>query len=93
MPLACQLVQIGHACLEAGSRFQPIPLNCHLVILEVASSDQLLDAMARTQERGITVACFYEPDFPIGHTAACTEPVYSEGRRYFKRYKMWRQKN
>jgi hypothetical protein len=88
--LACQLVQVGHACLEAGRRFEGLPPHCHLVLLEVASSGLLLDAVVRTQQQGIAVECFYEPDFPAGYTAACTEPVYREHRGYFKRYRMWR---
>ena len=90
MPMANQLVQIGHACLEAGNRFDQPEHPCSLVLLSVECEEQLMRAVEFVEQRGIEVYTFYEPDFPHGCTAACTEPVAGEERRCFRKFRLWR---
>jgi hypothetical protein len=89
IPLADQIVQVGHACLEAGNRFEQ-PLNpCNLVVLSVPSERHLHEAVARIRFAGIECLVFYEPDEAMGYTAACTQPVRPNYRRVFKRFSLW----
>jgi hypothetical protein len=90
IPLADQIVQVGHACLEAGRRFAQPAEPCHLVLLSVQSKRQLHDAVARAELAGIRCVVFSEPDDELGDTAACTEPVLASGRRVFRRFALWR---
>ncbi len=90
MPLADQIVQVGHACLEAGRRFAQPAEPCHLVLLSVQSVRHLHDAVARAEEAGIRCVVFSEPDDDLSDTAACTEPVLAGGRRLFRRFPLWR---
>jgi hypothetical protein len=34
---------------------------------------------------------FFEPNYDMGHTAICTEPIYNEQRKLFKKFKLWKQ--
>ncbi len=89
LPLADQLVQAGHACLEAGREFAPPGPPCHLVMLSVPSRAALHAALARLALAGIRSTLFHEPDRDLGTTAACTEPVSGPHRRLFRRYPLW----
>ncbi len=89
MPLANQLVQIGHACLEAGHQFSWPAQSCHMVLFAVASEEQLIRAVEYIEQQGIRVHVFYESDFPQGYTAACTEPVSNERRHLFRKFRLW----
>jgi hypothetical protein len=90
MPYANQLVQVGHACLEAGRRFAQPDYPCHLVLFAVASEDKLMRAVEFIQGQGIRMCTFYEVDFPRGYTAACSEPVSGRGRDLFRKFRLWR---
>ncbi len=90
MPHANQLVQVGHACLEAGSRFAQPAQSCHLVLFAVASEEHLMHAVESAEQQGIRMLAFYESDFPQGYTAACSEPVNAESRHMFKKFHLWR---
>jgi len=89
--LAAQLVQVGHACLEAGQRFEQPAQPCHLVLCGVSSEEQLARVVEQLEQQEVRVFLFYEPDFPRGYTAACTEPVCGERRRIFRRFRLWRE--
>ncbi len=41
---ADQIVQVGHACIEAGKRFQ-YPENTHLILFEVKSQQKLVETV------------------------------------------------
>lgn len=83
------MVQVAHACLEAGRDFGP-PNGAHLVLLTVESEAALLRAVERVQQEGIDIRTFYEPHFPRGFTAACTAPLCGEARRVFRRFALWK---
>ena len=90
IPLADQIVQVGHVCLEAGRRFVQLEESCHLVLLAVPSEPGLCAAVARAEAAGVRCEAFYEPDDEMGYTAACTEPLKLCDRRLFRRYPLWR---
>lgn len=90
MPLADQLVQVGHVCLEAGHQFAQPPAPCHMALIGVPSKEALLDAVAQMMMAGMRCAVFYEPDDAWGYTAVCTEPVIGDARRLFKRFSLWK---
>ncbi len=89
IPLAQQIVQVGHACLEAGRRFEWPEEPCHLVVLRVATLADLQTAVEWANLAGIQLALFDEPDNGLGLTAACTEPLNAPFRRLFRNYSLW----
>jgi len=88
MPLPDQIVQIGHACLAAGRRFQPDD-TCHLVVLTVRDQIELAQMIDRLAAINVRCAAFYEPDDDLGLTAICTEPISDQRRRFFRHYPLW----
>jgi hypothetical protein len=90
IPLVDQIVQVGHACLEAGRAFEQ-PSNGNMVVLSVKTEEQLLRTVATTEQAGLKWALFYEPDDQMGHTAACSAPVAGpDARRLFRKFELWR---
>lgn len=89
IPLADQLVQVGHVCLESGNRFEQPTNPSHLVLLSVSSEQQLYDAVAKIELAGIRYEIFYEPDDDMRYTAACTEPISSKHRHIFRKFSIW----
>ena len=92
IPIADQIVQVGHVCLEAGRRYMGSGATPNLVLLGVACERQLLDALGRLDARGIGYAVFHEPDDQMGYTAACTEPLSAERGAEFRRMRLWKEK-
>lgn len=89
IPLADQIVQVGHACLEAGHQFEQPKAPCNLILLSVSSEKQLQLVVEQAELVGIRCAVFHEPDDSLGLTAACTEPITSGIRRMFRRFPLW----
>ena len=89
IPLANQIVQVGHACLEAGFQFQrPIEI-VNLVVIGIESETHLLATLERMSLRGIQFVVFHEPDDQMGFTAACTEPLTIAYTREFRKFPLW----
>jgi hypothetical protein len=93
IPLAQQVVQVSHACLEAGRRFDWPEEPCNLVVLAVPTQRDLQISVERACLAGIQIAVFDEPDDGLGITAACTEPLTDPLRRIFRRLPLWRESN
>lgn len=89
IPLADQVVQVGHACLEAAWRSGPPPEPCNLVVLALPSQAALQDALERLAAAGIAMVSFSEPDDDLGLTAACSAPISGRERAIFRRYRLW----
>ena len=89
IPLADQIVQVGHACLEAGFKYPKPDEIINLVLLTVISEKQLFDSLGKLDATGINYALFYEPDDQMGYTAACTEPLTAAHRYEFRRLSLW----
>jgi hypothetical protein len=89
IPLADQIVQAGHACLEAGFKYDRPDRIIHLVLLQVGSERQLRERLSRLDAAGIGYVPFHEPDDGMGCTAACTEPLAGLYRRVFHGMRLW----
>ena len=82
IPLADQIVQVGHACLEAGHAFDQPVEPCHLVLLAVPCQPSLCSAVAWAEAAGVRCKLFFEPDDE-------TEPVEPQRRRPLRRFPLW----
>lgn len=90
IPIADQIVQVGHACLEAGRRFGgPDSHVCNMVLMQIKSRGHLLKLAERAILGGVDLEIFYEPDDDMRETAFCTAPVGPEYRKIFKGQKLW----
>ncbi len=91
IPLEQQLVQVGHAALEAGFRFNAPREVASLIVLAVPDRAALLEASARLNDKGIEHELFFEPDFEMGHSALATRPLFKKAERYLMRkYPLYR---
>lgn len=88
IPIADQLVQTGHACLEAGYAF-PTKTKCNLVLLELEDLDHLQNTVELLQKKNIQFITFTEPDDNMGLTAICTEPIFGNRRKVLQKFKLW----
>lgn len=91
IPLEQQLVQTGHACLEAGKVFTQTGTS-NLVLLAARDEEQLHRMRYKTELAGISSVIFYEPDYATGYTAFCTEALgFDDIRRAaFRNYSLWK---
>jgi len=89
LPLAAQLVQAAHACLEAGSRYPLSSENPNIVLLAIPNEKHLHIFLGRLDAAGIRYVLFHEPDDCLGDTAACTEPLTADHRGTFQRVPLW----
>ena len=89
LPVADQIVQVGHACLEAGFKFRKAGETIHLVVICVESEIRLCTVIEKISLRGIQSVVFHEPDDEMGFTAACTEPLKALYRREFRDFRLW----
>lgn len=86
-----QLVQVGHAALEAGNRFPAARGGPAHLILLVTPNQVTLEATARALLRqGIDHHLFFEPDFGMGHSALATRPLYGAERKAMRKYPLYR---
>ena len=96
IPIADQIVQVGHVCALAASTFT-VPDRCRLVLLAVDNDAAIGEAVDRCQQHDIRSVTFYESDAvengqaPMGATATCTEPIPWSARRPLRRYRLWRE--
>lgn len=83
------MVQANHACFEMGMKVQNKPqIVCHMVLCLTINEEELDKLSTYLKGHGIAHHMFYEPDFETGHTAICTEPIYNEQRKLFKKFKL-----
>lgn len=87
------IVQIGHACYEAGKKFQDEHGISSLVLLSANSEAHLEEIAYELEDRGIDFYMFYEPDFgPMGYSAICTRPVTDRREQnFFRKWKLYKQ--
>lgn len=105
IPLADQLVQLGHACLEAGAAFYRPSVGtviqsdgqirhtrevASLVALQVPDQTALIAASKDLTNAGIRHEIFFEPDDAMGWTALTTEPISGKIRESLRKYKLWK---
>lgn len=87
IPIADQLCQVGHVCLEAGKVFSP-PNHTHIVVLAVKDESSLMKLSTRLEGEQIKFVNFYEPDDDMGITSIATEVLYDR-KEVFKRHRLW----
>lgn len=86
-----KIVQIGHACHEAGKRTQDKGLSS-LVLLAAENEQDLKNISEELDMKGIDHYTFLEPDFgPMGYTAICTRPIFEKReQRLFGKWKLYK---
>ncbi len=87
MTSAQKLVQSSHAAQQSGAKFG-CPDNCHMVVFEVKDQDELGKFCETAHGTGINYELFYEPDYNLGHTAVCTEPITGDLRLAFRKFQL-----
>jgi hypothetical protein len=85
---AQQLVQAAHATQESGAQFG-CPEHCHMVVCEVNGIEGLKKFCEVCGNAGIQYSLFYEPDYDLGYTSACTEPITGQERSHFRRFQLF----
>ncbi len=89
LPHTQKIVQIGHACYEAGKKFTDSCGISNLILLSARNEEDLLKIADNLEVSDINHTIFYEPDNEMGHSAICTEPITkSEQRALFRKYKL-----
>jgi hypothetical protein len=83
------MVQACHAAQESGAKFG-CPDSCHLVLCSVENTFELEKISYVCQENDIKFVTFYEPDDQMGDTAICTEPIWGEKRKAFRKFNTWK---
>lgn len=98
IPLADQMVQIGHVCHRAGVEYGEDVALASIVLVGVRNLDALCDAMAHLDRNMIAMVFVKESDpvepggEPMGITAACTEPLDPGQRAGLRRFECYRPK-
>lgn len=93
IPKEYQIVQACHACLEMGFSLPDSkkPQETSFLVLIGVKDEQDLNEKAEYLDRhGLLFSRFYEPDYNTGYTAICTEPIYGEQRKLFKKFKLFK---
>lgn len=85
-----RIVQVAHAAFEMGRDLgRPTEETLdNLVVLEVADSKELLKIGEFLEYNKIRHHMFYEPDYDLGYTAVCSEPVKSDKKKLFNKFKL-----
>lgn len=88
-----RIVQIGHACYEAGKKFQDNLGVSSLILLEAENEEDLKSISEKIDKKGISYYMFFEPDFgPMGYSALCTEPITERNlQNFFRQWRLYKQ--
>lgn len=92
IPHEQKIVQLGHACHEAGKLLPYIEHKqiSSLILLSAENEDHLKDIADRIDCAGIDFSIFFEPDINA-YTAICTRPIVSaKERAFFRRWDLYR---
>ena len=85
-----RIVQIGHACYEAGKKFKDELGISNLILLHTADEDDLTNAACELDLQGLEYTIFHEPDYDTGYTAICTRPITDpKERRFFSKWELF----
>jgi hypothetical protein len=87
IPYVNQVVQACHACTIAGKEFAH-PEDTNLVLLQVRNEKELQRVAKWLTRVKIGFKMFYEPDYPVGNTAICTEAVEDCVKPLFRKYQV-----
>jgi hypothetical protein len=93
IPLHAQLVQSAHAALEMGNRIGTVTDEpSFLILLDARDESHLNEIVRYLDDRDINFYMFFEPDYDMGHTSICTEPLSLDRRKHFKKFDLWKHK-
>ncbi len=87
---ATRIVQAAHAAFEMGrdlSRPSQESID-NLIVIGVKDRTELESVASELDYRGIRHHMFFEPDYNLGHTAICSEPVSDSKKKIFRKYKL-----
>lgn len=86
-----KIVQIGHACYEAGKKFKDEFGISSLILLEAQDENDLKLIAHKLESRGIDFYMFFEPDNGMGFSAICTEPLEDgQHRSFFRKWNLYK---
>lgn len=86
-----RIVQIGHACYEAGKMFRDDLGISSLILLSAKDEADIKLIGRKLDRRGIDYYAFFEPDEGMGYSAICTRPVTDERERsFFRKWELFR---
>jgi len=86
-----KIVQIGHACYEAGKAFNDKLGISSLVLLEARDESDLKSIAEKLEYRNIGFNMFFEPDNSMGHSAICTQPITdNQHRSFFRKWRLYK---
>lgn len=89
IPIEYQMVQACHACFEMGMEIADKPKQVsHMVLCQIKNEEEIYKLSSYLKEHDMAYHMFYEPDYNTGYTAICTEPIYGEQRKLFKKFKL-----
>jgi len=91
IPKEYQIVQANHACFEMGLQLaedkKPKQVS-FMVLCAISGEEELEKTSCYLRSHNIEHHMFHEPDYDTGFTAICTEPIYDEQRKLFKKFKL-----
>jgi hypothetical protein len=100
LPVVHQLIQVGHACHEAGKWFEePNPKMeldepANMVLFEVENEEELIKASNWLYFWEIEYIEFKESDMNNEFTSICTQIIDTEEKRnLFRGFKLYNDKN
>ncbi len=86
-----KIVQIGHACYEAGKAFGADEGISNLILLAAEDEHDLKHIAHKLESRGIDFHIFFEPDHGMGYSAICTRPITDPAERaIFRKWDLFR---
>lgn len=86
------MVQASHAAILLGKQY-PTDLEHPRLVVIGATDDELCRVQFRLNAAGIRYFVFQEPDLGDKITAIVTAPVFSDDRKFFRRYRCLGSKN
>lgn len=92
IPTEYQIVQASHAALEAGNEFAQSEETSFMVLLGAKSETKLKNIAEYLGIHDIKFKMFHEPDYGTGYTAICTEQIFGEQRKIFKKFNTLKHK-
>lgn len=91
IPLAQKIVQIGHACYEAGKEFSDNVGISNLILLSAKDEENIKDIAYILEANNIEFHAFFEPDNNMGYSAICTRPMTDvKERKLFRKWRLYK---
>lgn len=90
IPIAQQIVQSSHVAWQSGQENHNFKDTPSLILIGVSSAVELSEIGGYLNDNKIAFTTFYEPDYNMGNSAICTDPICRHSTRaLLKDYKLW----